>query len=613
MTRGVRALGHKEASARRGKVTFVQGAYNRLLLVVAGLGGLLYGIDVGIIQGALPYLTATSGFSPGRLSFVVAAVLLGSVISVLFAGLLSDWLGRRRLMILTALMFCVSVPMIALSHGFWALVGGRLLQGMSGGLIGVVVPLYLAECLSSKDRGKGTGMFQWLLVFGFVLSSLITLFFSRALAQMAQHASAAQIFAFEDHAWRDTFWLSLPVGMLFLIGGFVMAESPRWLFRRGEKDAALAALLRSRDPEQANLELREMDETTAAERVKSSSGGRLRESLLRRKYAIPFVLACVILTCNQLTGINSIIPYNTTILLQAGLNDFQAHVGSFFFSIVNFLMTLVAVILVDRMGRKYLLTLGSAGIILSLVGTGILFHRTEARHVDVTAVVKTMVKPDQTLTLQFGGAAAKRLLAGAGRTSNGQPQSLVISYAYGDFSSSTNAVRSDDLTKPIQITRAVPDNRIEALLAGSSSPFGNIDAARTAPLRIVSAYVTPVPSAANGWLVAATLYLFMAFFAVGPGVVVWLALSELMPTRIRSNGMSIALFLNQGTSTTIAAIFLPTVARHGYAVMFFAFAAFTVVYFVTAAFFLPETKGKTLEEIESQFDPAAGAQAAPAS
>ncbi|HEY9084654.1 MAG TPA: MFS transporter [Candidatus Tyrphobacter sp.] len=609
----MRALGHKEASARRGKVTFVQGAYNRLLLVVAGLGGLLYGIDVGIIQGALPYLTATSGFSPGRLSFVVAAVLLGSVISVLFAGLLSDWLGRRRLMILTALMFCVSVPMIALSHGFWALVGGRLLQGMSGGLIGVVVPLYLAECLSSKDRGKGTGMFQWLLVFGFVLSSLITLFFSRALAQMAQHASAAQIFAFEDHAWRDTFWLSLPVGMLFLIGGFVMAESPRWLFRRGEKDAALAALLRSRDPEQANLELREMDETTAAERVKSSSGGRLRESLLRRKYAIPFVLACVILTCNQLTGINSIIPYNTTILLQAGLNDFQAHVGSFFFSIVNFLMTLVAVILVDRMGRKYLLTLGSAGIILSLVGTGILFHRTEARHVDVTAVVKTMVKPDQTLTLQFGGAAAKRLLAGAGRTSNGQPQSLVISYAYGDFSSSTNAVRSDDLTKPIQITRAVPDNRIEALLAGSSSPFGNIDAARTAPLRIVSAYVTPVPSAANGWLVAATLYLFMAFFAVGPGVVVWLALSELMPTRIRSNGMSIALFLNQGTSTTIAAIFLPTVARHGYAVMFFAFAAFTVVYFVTAAFFLPETKGKTLEEIESQFDPAAGAQAAPAS
>jgi hypothetical protein len=287
--------------------------------------------------------------------------------------------------------------------------------------------------------------------------------------------------------------------------------------------------------------------------------------------------------------------------LQAGLNDFQAHAGSFFFSIVNFLMTLVAVILVDRTGRKFLLTLGSAGIILSLIGTGILFHRTEARHIDVTASVRRMVGPDQTLMLQFDAATAKRLLADVGGTPSG-PTSLVISYAYGDFSSVTNAVRSDDLNEPIHVSRNIPENRIEALLAGSSSPFGNIDAARTAPLRIISAYVTPVPSEANGWLVASTLYLFMAFFAVGPGVCVWLALSELMPTRIRSNGMSVALFLNQGTSTTIAAIFLPTVARHGYASMFFAFAAFTVVYFVTAAFFLPETKGKTLEEIEEHFE-----------
>jgi MFS transporter, SP family, solute carrier family 2 (myo-inositol transporter), member 13 len=93
----------------------------------------------------------------------------------------------------------------------------------------------------------------------------------------------------------------------------------------------------------------------------------------------------------------------------------------------------------------------------------------------------------------------------------------------------------------------------------------------------------------------------MGFFAVGPGVCVWLALSELMPTRIRSNGMSIALLLNQAVSMTIAAIFLPTVGKYGYATMFLAFAGFTVIYFITAAFFLPETKGKTLEEIEEHF------------
>ena len=131
--------------------------YNRFLLLVAGLGGLLYGVDVGIIAGALPYLEATSKLNAGQLSIVVAAVLLGSVISTLFAGLLADWMGRKWLMILSGLMFVVSIPVIALAQGYSPLVLGRLLQGISAGLIGVVVPLYLAECLSAANRGKGTG------------------------------------------------------------------------------------------------------------------------------------------------------------------------------------------------------------------------------------------------------------------------------------------------------------------------------------------------------------------------------------------------------------------------------------------------------------------------
>ena len=111
-----------------------------------------------------------------------------------------------------------------------------------------------------------------------------------------------------------------------------------------------------------------------------------------------------------------------------------------------------------------------------------------------------------------------------------------------------------------------------------------------------------MPDSSHGWLVALGLYMFMAFYALGPGVCVWLALCELMPTRIRSNGMSIALVINQLVSTTLAAIFLPFVSKHGYSSMFFLFAGFTVVYFLVTAFFLPETKGKTLEEIEAHFE-----------
>jgi hypothetical protein len=163
-------------------------------------------------------------------------------------------------------------------------------------------------------------------------------------------------------------------------------------------------------------------------------------------------------------------------------------------------------------------------------------------------------------------------------------------------------VRSDDpAAKPIEIRRddCVPANGVNAFF---SNPFGNLEAARTAPLKIENALITPVPSAGHGWIVAIALFIFMAFYAVGPGVCVWLALSELMPTRIRSNGMSIALVLNQAVSTAIAAIFLPTVGEHGYSTMFFGFAACTVIYFITATWFLPETKGKTLEEIEAHFE-----------
>ncbi|MGB9084936.1 MAG: MFS transporter [Terriglobales bacterium] len=579
--------------------------YNRFLLLVAGLGGLLYGVDVGIIAGALPYLEATSGLNAGQLSIVVAAVLLGSVISTLFAGALADWIGRKPLMALSGLLFVCSIPVIALSHGYESLVFGRLLQGVSAGLIGVVVPLYLAECLAATSRGKGTGIFQWLLTLGIVTAAVVCMYFSFRVEEVARLGDAAKLFAFKDTAWRSIFWVSLPPGILFVIGSFMVSESPRWLFRRGQRDAAYAALVRSRTDEQAAVELAEMETTAAAEKAQTSSGAQVRESLLRRKYVIPFVLACIILACNQATGVNSIIGFNTNILLQSGLSDVQAHWGYVLFTIVNFLMTIGGVLLVDRKGRKFLLSVGSAGIIVSLICTGMLFRRTESLRVDSRDGVQAMADASQKVTLLYDTKAANDLLAAsgdAGKAIGSRPTSLVVIYSYGDFRAATKVARSDDQgAQPIEITResCVPVNKVVAFF---SNPFSNLEAARTAPLKIDAALITPVPSTHNGWLVAISLFVFMAFFAVGPGVCVWLALSELMPTRIRSNGMSIALLINQAVSTGIAAMFLPTVGKYGYSTMFFGFAACTVLYFITAAVFLPETKGKTLEEIEAHFE-----------
>jgi MFS family permease len=573
---------------------------------------------VGIIAGALPYLEATSGLNAGQLSIIVAAVLLGSVFSTLVAGMLSDLFGRKPMMIVSGLVFVASIPMIALAQGFGPLVGGRLLQGVSAGLIGVVVPLYLAECLGAASRGKGTGVFQWLLTLGIVAAAVIGYGFSIWLTGIEETGTAEELFAAKDHAWRWIFWVSIFPGILFVVGSFMVSESPRWLFKRGNEAATRVALLRSRSASEAEHELREMRDLASAE-VTSRAGGP-RDSLASRKYVIPFILACVILACNQLTGINSIIGYNTNILIQAGLNDAQAHMGYVILTLVNFLMTMAAVALVDKKGRKFLLSLGSAGIIVSLVAVGFLFRNTERQRVDCRDSVQALVTEvdaekvladgtkqavrDQVVEIKYDDAKAAELLAGAGEEGKalaGKASTMTIIYSCGDFTAATSVVRSDDKAAKLKISRnaSLPGSGVDAFF---KNPFADLEKSKAADLKILNALITPVPSASNGWIIAICIFVFIAFFAVGPGVCVWLALSELMPTRIRSNGMSIALLINQAVSTTIAAIFLPTVGKYGYATMFFAFAAFTVIYFITAAFFLPETKGKTLEEIEEHFE-----------
>jgi MFS family permease len=599
--RSTKALAPAYAQAKRG--------YNFFLLLVAGLGGLLYGIDLGIIGGALPYLEATSGLTAAQLSVIVAAVLLGGVFSTLFAGLLADWLGRKPLMILSGVTFIVSIPMIALSHGYGSLFMGRLLQGVCSGLVGVVIPLYLAECLSASNRGKGTGVFQWLLTLGMVAAAVVGIYFSYRIKAVASTASAAALFEFKDQAWRRIFWVSLPPGLLFLVGSLFVSESPRWLFRKGKKQLALAALLRSRTAEQANLELKEMEEvahTAAAQREsRRTSGQGIQDSLLQRKYVIPFLLACAIPLCNVATGVNSIISYNTSILLQGGLSDLQAHLGYTIFTVLNFVVTTIGMMLVDRKGRKFLLVLGSSGLIVSLVAVGALFLGTERQSVDCRGQVQAMVGGNQALTLRFNQAEASRLLAAegyAGSNISSAHASIAVIYSYGDFTATTSYARSDGPAPvPLQITRAncIPANKVEAFF---KNPFADLNAARSAPLKIDKALVGRVPDASHGWRVAFWLFVFRVFFSLGPGVCVWLALSELMPTRIRSNGMSIALAISQVAATVQAGIFLPFVGRFGYSSIFFLFAGFTVIYFLVAAFWLPETKGMTLEEIEAHFE-----------
>ena len=575
----------------------------RYLLFIAGMGGLLYGIDVGIIAGALPYLESTATLAwkltTQQLSFIVAAVLLGSVLSSLFAGALADLIGRRWAMVLAGALFTLSIPMIALSDGYLPLLLGRLLQGVSGGLIGVVVPLYLAESLPAAQRGRGAALFQLMLTIGLVGAAVIGLSQARNVDAVTQAAAAldpaqrsALVFAAQDHAWRTIFWLCLAPGLVFTLGSLALKESPRWL--------ALRAGGRVKGADAAAVPLAPVP---------------ARDSLASRRYVLPFLLACLVLALTQATGINSVLAYVVTILNQAGLPGATANTADVALKVLNAVMTVVAVVLVDRKGRKFLLMLGSGAIVVALVSAGLLFRGAESRQVDVHAQVEALVR-DDSLALRLDESLLAQLGAqvGAGGA-GGAPQQLTVAYAYGPFTN-VKSLRSDDPLLPtVQLRRAdaiQEDSVIGATLRRwGLNPFADPAEGRAAPLTIERAWLGTVPAEAHGWQVMLAICLFVAGFAVGPGVCVWLALSELMPTRIRSNGMSIALLINQFVSTLIAAMFLPTVGYYGYSTVFFVGAGFSVLYFLTAAFLLPETKGKTLEEIELHFMGAGGGAGRP--
>jgi MFS family permease len=547
------------------------GFYSRYLLFIASVGGLLYGADIGIIAAALLYVGKTISLTLEQTSLIVAAVLGGSMVSSLATGVLADWFGRRKMMILSGLMFVASVGVIVFSRDFTTLFAGRLLQGMSGGVIAVVVPLYLAECLSAGSRGRGTAIFQFFLTFGIVAAALIGYLYTRQAetAVAMARGNADLIRAAQNHAWRGMFLAVIYPGLIFFAGSFLLSETPRWLVRKGKTEEALKTLRRSVSEEEAQREMAEM-QLLAQE---SHGSAASRESLLRRKYVIPFVLACIVLSLTQTTGINSILSFLVVILRQAGMTARHATQGDVLVKLINCATTMLAVFLVDRKGRRFLLRIGTAGIMVALAIGGTIFLRSEATRTDVKSKIETAAT-NSRIHLPLDQAAL-------GDAVSGRVMALTVAYSYGHGEHLATVLSDTD--------QPVLDIAPEANETSS-------------PLVIYRAYYGPVPTERTGWLVAACLGLFIMSYAIGPGVVVWLTLSELMPTRIRSTGMGIALLLNQGISTAIAGVFLPVVGNHGYSAMFFFWAGCTLLYYLTATFWLPETRGKSLEEIEMHFE-----------
>lgn len=570
--------------------------YLYALLFVAGMGGLLAGIDYGIIAGALLYLDKTIPMTPAQQGFMVSIYVFGGLIASLFAGLLADAIGRKRMMLVGGLMFVVSIGLIFVSSGYVALLLGRVLMGLSGGVICVVVPLYMAECLPAGLRGRGTSVFQLLLTLGFVLAAFIASHFASVheAAVQAARGDAEKIFAADDAAWRHIFLTACVPGVLFTLAALLVRESPRWLFRRQRVEDARRILRFTRSEAQVSLEIGEMQERSGQPQS-GAAAAPASGSLLQRKYVVPFVIACVVLACNQATGIGSILAYAAKILQGAGLSEKEAAFNLQLITGINCAVTVVGALLVDKLGRKILLSVGTGGIIVCLACAGLLFYSFESKRVDVLDAVRAGLSADgRSLSVKVDGR-----LAGL---DGDLPSQLSVTYKFEQdtqpriATAFSNAAAERDRTLSIQ-----PDTEKKwATVDGKK--VEEVRVKENGKLQLLRASYGPIASPTTGKWVIFILCGFIAFFAVGPGVCVWLALTELMPTRIRSTGMGIAMVLNNGVQFLSAMFFPIVVGSQGFHAMFFIWGGCTVVYFLTATFAMPETKGKTLEEIERHFE-----------
>jgi len=316
---------------------------------IAALGGLLFGYDTGVISAALLYIAPAFGLATGMKQVVVASLLLGAIAGALSGGPVVDRLGRKRTLLLVSAVFTVGALLSAAAANVEVLIAARVLLGLAIGASSLVVPTYIAEIAPPAVRGRLVSLNQLMITIGIFASYLVG-------------------YAFADSAgWRWMLGLAAVPSLAMLVGLLFMGESPRWLLSRGRTEEARAALLKTRSAEEAEAELAEITETMREESrfsYRDLFQPRLRPALL---------LGVAVAATNQLVGVNAVIYYAPTILQQSGMGDSASILSSVGIGAVNMIFTAIALLAIDKVGRRPLLIGGTAVVIVVLFGLGALY------------------------------------------------------------------------------------------------------------------------------------------------------------------------------------------------------------------------------------------------
>ena len=337
---------------------------NKLVYFFGSLGGLLFGYDTGVISGAILFISQELRLTPFLEGLVVASLLLGAAVGAASAGPLSDRLGRRNLVIIAAILFTIGAIGAALSPNVAVLVLFRVVLGLAVGTAALVVPLYLSEIAPTEIRGAISSLNQLNIVVGILLAFIVNALLANA------------------EAWRWMLGLAAIPSLVLLIGMFFLPETPRWLVSQDRDEDARDVLRRSRNEEETEKEIRDIRE------VEEQEEGGLRE--LTASWVRPALIVAVGLAVfQQIIGINTIIYYAPTTLTNVGYGAAAAIYANLIIGVVNVLMTLVAIWIIDRVGRKPLLLVGLVGMVASLtiLGLSTLLLSEPSSPTDAVAVI----------------------------------------------------------------------------------------------------------------------------------------------------------------------------------------------------------------------------------
>jgi sugar porter (SP) family MFS transporter len=328
------------------------GGFSGALLVaavIAALGGFLFGYDTGVISAALLYLKVDFHLSQGLQEIVVAVLLLGAIIGVVVGGPIVDALGRRRTLLAAAALFAAGALVSAFAPGESLLIVARFFLGVAIGVSSLVVPTYIAEIAPRRVRGRLVSLQQLMITVGIFASYLVGFAFSAS------------------HQWRWMLGIAAVPAVIMLVGLLTLAESPRWLLLRGREEEARKVMLHTRSAEETEQEIKEIQAQAAEESrysYRDLVGPKLRPAL---------IIGVAVAATNQLVGVNAVIYYTPTILQQSGFGASAAILSSVGIGLVNMIVTFIALMLVDRVGRRPLLLGGTAVVIAALVFIGGLY------------------------------------------------------------------------------------------------------------------------------------------------------------------------------------------------------------------------------------------------